>query len=321
MANSQIKTIEDYIRLQENLASYHVIRAGLQSGLLRTLAQGQKTASQLADILNLDPRRTELICSALVQTGLVERYEDDLALSQVARMLPLDQEPDGFWTELTPSLQSTADSPAPVPETSEAEGMPHTWTQTPSALDVVEVLDIGRSRRGFRILEIGGGSAVFSAALAHRDPDCQITLIDSPVNLQRARETIEGVGVEKQFELVEGDYRDPKIPEGQYDLVMAAGLLHRLPASECTAWLQRLAGGLKPEGDLAIIDWYHGQEKGARTLAFFELELTLRFPQARLHRPPEIRDWLLDAGLENIQFAFLPSPPRIWGLVLGQKPA
>ncbi len=320
MSNSQIKTIEKYVRLQENLATYRVIQAGIQTGILERLGQGQKTSAQLASDLNLDPWRTELLCSALTETGLVERYDDDFALSAMARMVPLNEQMAFGWQHLESALTPTP-NPAeslPPPPSAEAPTLHH-WTQTPAALDAVEALDIGRSRRGFRILDLGCGPAVFSAAIAHRDPDCRIVLLDDEPRLAQARTTISGIGVDKQFEFVVGDYRDPPLANQEFDLILIAGLLHRFPAEQCTPWLQRIVRHLKPEGDLAILDWYYGQAKGSRTLVFFELELTVQMPQAKLHRPPVIRDWMLEAGLDNIQFAFLPSTPHIWGLILGQS--
>ena len=317
MANTQLKTIEEFVRFQNALSTYHVIHLGLRLGVVRLLTAGQKTSAQVAVELQLDPWKTELLCSALCETGLLERYDDDFALSAMGRLV-VDDDIDAKYRG---ALDSFVSDSSKVSRDMTAKVLQnHEWTQTPSAMNAAEVLDIGRTRRGFRILEIGGGAAVFSSAFAHRDPDCQVTLIDTDDNLQKSMTTVESIGIAGQFEMLAGDVLDPQLPSDAFDLILTVGLLHSLPEAECAGWVAKVIAGLKPEGELALIDCFHGQAKGARTMAFFELEMTLESPAARLHRPPVIRNWMLDAGLQNIQFAFLPSVPHLWGLVLGQKP-
>ncbi len=317
MANTQLKTIEEFVRFQNALSTYHVIRLGYQLGVIRLLTSGQRTSTQVATELRLDPWKTELLCSALCETGLLERYDDDFALSAMARLV-VDDDIDAKYRG---ALESFVAENSPAERQTLASTLQnHEWTQTPAAMNAAEVLDIGRTRRGFRILEIGGGAAVFSSAFAHRDPDCQVTLIDTAENLQKSLATVESIGIAGQFETLVGDVLNPQPPVCAFDLIVVVGLLHGLPEDKCAGWVAKLVTGLKPEGELAIIDCFHGQAKGARSMAFFELEMTLHISQARLHRPPEMRTWMLDAGLENIQFAFLPSVPHLWGLVLGQKP-
>jgi protein-L-isoaspartate O-methyltransferase len=317
MANTQLKTIEEFVRFQNALSTYHVIQLGFQLGVVRLLTAGQKTSTQVAAELKLDPWKTELLCSALCETGLLERYDDDFALSAMGRLV-VDDDIDVKYRGALESF--VADSSQFSRDTIATVLQNHEWTQTPAAMNAAEVLDIGRTRRGFRILEIGGGAAVFSSAFAHRDPDCQVTLIDTAENLQKSMTTVDSIGIAGQFETLVGDVLNPQPPAGAFDLIVTVGLLHDLSEAACAGWVAKLVAGLKPEGELALIDCFHGQAKGARSMAFFELEMTLQSPGARLHRPPVIRDWMLDAGLENIQFAYLPSVPHLWGLVLGQKP-
>ncbi len=319
MSQLQIKTIDAYTTFQQCLATYHIIMAGIRTGILNQLESGQRTSKQIAEDLQLDPWKTELLCSALTQTGLVERYDDDFALSNLARMLPLGDPLDSQWHGIESSIAQATPTETTLDDLPKSTITADQWTRTPAALDAIEALDIGKSRRAFRILEIGGGAAVFGAAFAHRDPDCRITLLDSAESLKLARQTTDGIGVSGQFEFTVGDYRSPALPKDQFDMVIAVGLLRYFNAKQCNEWLRHLCSALKSEGDLVLVDWFHGQERGAKYLAFGELEMTLQTNLARMHSPPELRTWMMDAGLNNIQFAHLPSPPHCWGLIVGQK--
>ena len=339
MSNLQIKTLEEFVRLQQNTASLHVAKTGLRLGIIKQLASGQQPADQVAASLQLDPSATRLLLQAMCETGLVERYGADFALSQMARLLPnLQSLEDDHWLRLEQFVRegrlhdSVTDS---VPMGARIEQAAtklqqaiskssivndhQQWMQAPAAIDAAQVLDFGRSRRGLRVLEIGGGSAVFSATLAHRDPDSRFVLVDVASNLARARYTTVSVGLENQFDFIECDPLAPTMEPQSFDLILVAGQLHCLTEQVCKNWIACLAGALKPTGELVVVDWFPGQEKGERTLAFYELELGLRVPGAKMHRPQLVREWLQAAGLSQVRYAHLPSPPHIWGLALAEK--
>jgi methylase of polypeptide subunit release factors len=69
------------------------------------------------------------------------------------------------------------------------------WLMTPAALDVTRLLDIGHSRRGLDILELAAGSAVWSLAMAHSDPECHLTIVDRPDRLAAARSHAAAIGI------------------------------------------------------------------------------------------------------------------------------
>lgn len=332
------KTVEDFVTLQQNVAAYHVARTAARLGILEELSGGQRTARQLAEALKLDSAGTEMLMWALCETGLAEAYAEDFALSQIGRLLAdprsLDDEhwesleqwvrigPEEFARQHQAARQATTENGA---DALGADSRRATrvfslqWMEAPAALDAAEVLDFGRSRRGLRVLEVGGGSAVVSAALAHRDPDSRFVVLDRPNDLHRAQQTTASIELENQFDFVAGDPRQPQLDPGSFDLILVAGQFHYVDQEQGPAWIASLARGLKRGGELAVIDWFGGQEKGHRTLAFYQLEIGLRVPGAHLQRPQRLREWMLAAGLNQVRYAHLPSPPYIWGLVLAER--
>lgn len=328
MSNSQLKTVKEFLRLQHNFAAYHVAKTAGRLGILSALDSGQKTAEELAQQLGLHGDATEMLLFALCECGLAEHYGDLFALSPSARMfadkLTLE---DAYWTRLDEFVR-TGSAPRYSDVSPEGEQYPletillqrHAWMQTPAAMDAAEVLDIGRSRRGLRILELGGGHSIFSAALAHRDPDSRVTIIDEPIGLIGAKETVSSIGLENQFDFVEGDWRSAQVKIANFDLVVIAGRMHGLPPAECQRIIQTVVTSmLSPTGELVVVDVFRGQPEGSRTIAFFELELGLSDRPGPMHRPQSIRTWLQESGLSQVRYAHLPSPPHVWGLILAQR--
>lgn len=326
MSKAQIKTLESFLRLQQNLASFHVMKVAARLGILAELQKGQKTALELAKSLSLNPERTEWLMLALSETEICELHGDDYALTQAARMLPPNMTlGDQHWHDLENFITDKSNTlPSSVDEALNDAHLVsmQPWMQTPAAMDAAELLDMGKSRRGLKILEVGGGSAIFGSAIAHRDPDSQIVVLEHPAHVEQATATVTSIGLESRFQIYEYvDQDNTPLPDAQFDLILIVGQMHGTPVDRGPAMLQRLVTTLKPGGELAIIDWFPGQPAGMRTLKFYQLELALRQTRQSFHSPQMVRDWVMQAGLENIQFAHLPSPPHIWGLLLAQRPA
>lgn len=330
MSTAQIRAIEDYNRLLHRNAIAHAIRAGVDLGVLRALETGQKTLVELADELDLQPEPLQLLLNVLCQTELLEKYDEDYALSTVARLIPKSVQDlgDRYWQYLTGVVRTgnrlPTDADVPVSERDYLiDSAAAEWTHTPVAMDVAEALEIGSSRRQLRILELACGAAVFGAAMAHRDPESQLVLVDETEPLKRARDTIDGVQLQNRTRYVTADYRSPELIDllqGEtFDLLLLAGVLNRHTSEGVRELLERIRPLLPSGGEIAIVDIFPGQERGDRYRAILELELFLRTTSGKLHSPREIENVLRELGFEKIEYAHLPSAPHVWGLVVARK--
>jgi len=331
MSTSQQKTLEDFIELQNRNAMVQAIRAIVELGVIGALKNGQRTVEQLATELKVYPEALGRLMDVVVGSELIEKYGEDYALSPVARLIPdrFYDFGDEHWQHLAFHVRTGAPLPIceEIPLVDEdyfANKAGEEWTLTPTALMAATVLDTGKTRRAMRMLEIGCGSAVFGATLAHTDPDGVITLLDDKIGIARARQTVASVGLEHKATFIEtdsiGDLDAVPELEGQtYDLVLVAGLIHRMTTGECDRLFRQIFRLVKPDRELAIIDIFPGQDEGEVQRSIFELELGLRTSRGRLHDPLELEKSLKEAGFTQIQFAHLPAAPNYWGLVLAQR--
>lgn len=193
------------------------------------------------------------------------------------------------------------------------------WMMTPAALDAAQVLDFGNSRSGLRILEIGCGSAIFGSTLIHRDPESRLVVLDHAMNLKRAQKTIDSIEAGDRVDFVEADYLDFSLDHQPFDLVIATSLVHRHNESECVQVFQNVHKHLKPSGEFVIVDIFPGQEEGEATRSIVALEIILRTEHGGLKDPAQFQHEMIMNGFDQIQFAHLPSPPHIWGLILAQR--
>lgn len=321
MSNTQLKTLTDFVEIRNMLEVGHIVRAAISSGMIATLANGQKTIEEITQLADLKQEAVELVVNALLPTGILEKYDSYLALSPAAQMLPENFLHDEYWQHLEHFIRTgeSISQRQDLPEDDspfDIQQIQNEWMQTPAAMDAAAALDYGNSRSGMRVLELGCGSGIFSATLAHRDADSTFVLADIPENLQRAKKTIDSIGVEKQIEYAECKDLAPPTDMGGFDLVIVAGQLFKKPPEWFPSWLKDVRRVMHFDGELAIVDLFPGQDAGTKNLAFFALQLELRTANGQLHSPTWMQDTLKKADFGKIQFAHLPSPPHYWGLMV-----
>lgn len=327
MSNTQIKALEAYVELLSTNATSHIVRTANQLGIIKSLRDGQKTAEEIAELCQVDQHSLGIFLDALIHTGLIENYGDQFALAQVTQLIPetLADLGDSYWKYLG-SFLCTGHSIAADDDNEQTEEdflvseASHEWMQTPAALAAAKVLEIGVGRRGLKILELGCGSAVFSAALAHIDPTCEIVLVDSQDRLNQAQQTVNSIELGERVQFVStDDYTKANRPSGSFQLVMIAGVLHRHDSDTVAKWLEQVARLVQDGGEICIVDVFPGLERGDKFRTYYQLELALRTRQGMIHDPLVIQENLGNVGFRNIQFAKLPVTPHLWGLILATK--
>ncbi len=249
--NSQIQTLETFVRLQNVNARIHAFRSAIEIGLLDALRQGPGEAAEIAERAGTQARPTELLLDALCQLGVVQRFSDDFILAPVMQMVNennLDLG-DHYWNQLSHFVR-TGESIAQTQQDKadaayRADAMSNQWLMTPAAMSAADALDIGSQRCGLNVLDVGAGSAVWSMCVAHRDPGCHVTVVDVHDAVQRAMETAESVGVRQRVAFKVGDYREINLGDQLYDLAIVAGVFQLHTAAETTRLLARIRGALR----------------------------------------------------------------------------
>lgn len=323
VSNTQLKTLTDFVEMRNMLEVGHILRAAISTGILPSLRDGQKTIEEIAKQADLNSHAVDLVVQALIPTGILEQYESHIALSPAAQMLPDNFLFDEYWQHLDQFIRSgeSISRRGDLPEDDspyDLQQIQNEWMQTPAAMDAAQALDYGKTRKGLRVLELGCGSGIFSATLAHRDPDSTFVLADTASNLKRAKATMESIGVQKQFEFAESDNLAPPTEMGGFDLVLVAGQVFRKPADWLTPWLKDVRRVMHFDGELVLVDLFPGQKDGAKNLAFFQLQLALRTAEGQLHHPTQLQEVLKQSDFGKVQFAHLPSPPHYWGLMVAE---
>jgi ubiquinone/menaquinone biosynthesis C-methylase UbiE len=123
-----------------------------------------------------------------------------------------------------------------------------------------QVMDAIRVSPGMIVAEIGAGRGRYVVQFAVRvgeNGKVYAEDIDAAA-LKYLEKRCERWGLEN-VETILGDVKDPKLPEGKLDLIFVISAYHHF--SDPIALLRNARSGLKPDGTLAIGEWFPTDER------------------------------------------------------------
>lgn len=154
------------------------------------------------------------------------------------------------------------------------------------------------------LLDVGGGSGIYSIAWLRRHPALRAIVWDRPEVLKVAREMAEQYGVADRMEFVPGDMFVDPVPAA--DVVLLSNILHDWDEPECRTLVQRCAGALPSGGRLLIHDVLLSDDhSGPLPIALYSAAL-FTLTEGRAYSAREFQGWLVEAGL-----SLLPITPTL----------
>ena len=144
--------------------------------------------------------------------------------------------------------------------------------------------------------------------MAERHPDTHVTALDLPEVLAAFRSRAQGLGLAARIDTIAGDFHTAPIPPEQFDRVVVANVLHLESPERAAALLRHLSPGVRPGGELVIVDSLGGDPEAERARATYSLHLALRTAGGYPHARADLERWLREAGLEPDRVSPLDDP-------------
>lgn len=123
------------------------------------------------------------------------------------------------------------------------------------ALDLISLSAAAATPEARQLLDVGCGAGNFTLRLLDRLPGLDCTLLDlSRPMLDRAMERV-GPATSGTVSMIQADLRETDLREGQFDLIVAAAVLHHLRTDD--EWRHVFAAfhrALRPGGSLWVYD-------------------------------------------------------------------
>ena len=302
-----------------------LVAAVSEFDLFNRLATAPRDEADLIGAIGLAPRAANVLLVALRAMGLLTRDQAGrVALTDLAR----EHLVRGGEFDVSGYLGLSADSPA-VRELVERlktnqpagakpqeqgvafiyrEGMTSAMEQEAAARKFTLAL-AGRAKNvapvmaervrlenAKTMLDVGGGTGIYSIACLKRFPNLRAIIWDRPQVLKVAREFAETAGVENRMQFLPGDMFVDPVPVG-CDVMLLSNILHDWDVPECKALIERLAKALPLGGSLLIHDVYLADSlDGPLPVALYSANLFC-VTEGRAYSAAEYRSWLAEAGL------------------------
>lgn len=282
--------------------------------LFSLLREVPRTLPQVCEELSSDPRGTEALLNALVALGpLVKRrgafrtrpgLEKALSSSEPESVLPVILHMAQLWNRwgrLTEIVRegwkaAAGDGPGRDAEAVEAFiGAMHT-IGSGMARGVISRLDLsGREA----LIDVGGGSGVYTIAALRAAPRMRATLFDRPPVIEIARERLREEELLDRVDLVSGDFYADALPAG-HDLALLSAIIHQNGPEQNVALYRKVFDSLLPGGSVVIRDHVMSEDHTEPVSgALFAINMLVNTPGGSTYSFGEIREGLEAAGFED----------------------
>ena len=162
------------------------------------------------------------------------------------------------------------------------------------------------------ILDVGGGSGVYSAIWLGMNPQARATQLDWPNVNRLARGFVGARGVADRFRTVDGDFHTTDFGTAEYDVAVYSHIAHQESPASNAAIFKKFRKALKPGGTLLISDFVvENDRSGPPFSLLFRSEMLLSAAEGSTYTRADYEAWLRDAGFTSVAIQPTPSPATL----------
>lgn len=295
-----------------------LLAAGTAHGVFTHIDRGPRTAESIAGAAGLSMRGAQALLDGLVGLGLITVSDGRYANSAAASQHLVEGKPMslvGLGRTIAEGMRLWARLPEVVktgvpPTTERVETPDHPFweelvtaiapTSVPLARRVAERLEFAR-RGPLAILDVGGGSGIYSAVLLGANREAVATQVDW-ANVNRvAREFVARFGVADRFETIDGNLHEVSFGEARFDVAIFSHVAHHDAPESNVATFRKLRAALRPGGTLVVSDLILNDDRTGSPLALmFHAKMLLYTPSGGAWRRADYRSWLEQAGFKDV---------------------
>jgi hypothetical protein len=291
------------------------LMAGVRLGVFTALADGPRTAAEVAAARSLDAECTGLLLRMLTFSEYVEQEGDRFSLGALGRRYMLPGAPKELWgfCEWNYTQWDFVAHLEDLVRTGRGVDFHSTMTDPGRWADYQRgMLEVARFdapvlaarvpvRRGARrLLDVAGSHGLLGSAIFRRHPPMTSVVLDLPQALETARELARTEGIADLVEHRPGDLHTADFGTDN-DVVLLSNILHHFQPAAIAAILGRAHAGLGPRGTVAIWEIERPDRtakagSGDGAALFFRLTST-----ASCYNGREYAAWLAAAGFTKVR--------------------
>ena len=307
--------------------------AGMQLGLFTPLGDGPLTTQQIASALGVGPAKLRPLLYALVAAGLLTVEGDLFSNTAEADHFLVRGKPayqggrheffSARWGEVLKTAESIRTGLAQaklefseMPQDDLASFLRGLHPNTlASGRNLVAQYDFSSYRN---LLDVGGGSGGLAIAITEACPNLRATVLDLPTVTPVTQQFLAEAGAADRVDVINGDAINGPI-SGSYDVAVLSSFIQVLSQEDARRALATLSRVLEPGGELYILGRVLDDSRvSPLETVGFNLVFINVYDGGQAYTEQEHRDWLTEAGFENIERVGRPNGTSI---VTARKPS
>jgi predicted O-methyltransferase YrrM len=292
-----------------------ILMTAAELDIFSLLLDEPKTAERVAQELASDPRGTEMLLDALVALEMLVKkdnafrvrpgLERPLSGSTPETIIPLILHMAQLWEtwgKLTEIVQKGKQDESSNTVDRDEEGIKafigamHTIGRG-MAEQVVAMLDLTGKKN---LIDVGGGSGVYTIATLHKSPEMRATIFDRPMVIEIAKAKIAEENLGDRVTLVKGDFYRDDLPGG-HDIALLSAIIHQNSPMQNVDLYRKVFESLVPGGTIVVRDHVMSEDHTMTVEgALFAINMLVNTPGGGTYSLEEITSDLEEAGFINV---------------------
>ncbi len=329
MKNKQ-STPEHIMNIANGAWASFALATGVEHEIFSHLGDKTMDAPSVGQRAGLSPRGVQALLDALVGTevlevsdGLYKNTPEALAFlikdkpGYLGDFIRMHLSPDfvGTWLQLPQAVKTGQPVAAQTDVVENAFWEDLVRAIAPMNVPVAKKVaaDLNMAGAGdCRILDIGGGSGMFSLTLLGANPQAQATQLDwSNVN-QIARDYADKLGCGDRFSTIDGDLHKTDFGNEKYDFIIFSHVAHQESPASNGELYKRINKALKPAGTFIINDFVMDNERKGNAFALiFHCNMLLHTTAGATYQEHDYRSWLTASGFSDVRIEPTEGPSSL----------
>jgi ubiquinone/menaquinone biosynthesis C-methylase UbiE len=306
------------------------LRAAVELDVFTAIAEGLRTAPEIAQRAHAAERGIRILCDYLVILGLLTKSDGRYGLAEdsaifldrrspaymgtMVRFLNAPQTMDAY-RDLTAAVRKggtvmsgrgTVDAEDPIWVEFARSMAPLMYMPARRIAELVG----GEAGQKMKVLDIAAGHGLFGIAIARRNLQAQIVALDWKPVLEVALENARKEGVDPRYSTLPGNAFDIEFGEG-YDLVLLTNFLHHFSPHACEELLRKVHAALAPGGRVVLLEFVPNHDRVTPPdSAFFSIIMLGTTPDGDAYTFAEFRQMLGNAGFGSADLIRLEQMPE-----------
>lgn len=342
LSNGKLKfavpTCDDGLLWETWMSMFHfpTLTVADELGLFPLIAEASKTASEVSESLSLSERATEALLGVMTSLGYLVQQNGKFNLTKVSSNFLLPQSPY-YWGGMLKLMANN-----PLSHSVLLEGLKNDRSSVYQEQDVWEAHEVevdkarlftgamqsmtmpgalgvahhGNFTKTQHLLDVGGGSAAVSVALAQRYPQIKCTILDLPVVCEIAQDYIAKAGLSNQIDTYSANFFTDTFPSG-YDAVLFSNIFHDWGWKKCQHLAKSSFEALPKGGRIYLHEMLLNDTKDGPAPATSYSMCMIWWTQGKQYSASEVTLLLQEAGFEDIS---ITSTHSKFSLVSAIKP-